>query len=96
MENRERRDPISMIRERLYSFTKSMNGNLVEQSGNYVIEAGNIRAEIDVDQDKMSFELYDGDKLIMQNDNADLETILQNIEGYALPDEGVVEVNKAA
>jgi hypothetical protein len=84
-----------MIRERLYAFTQSLNGNIIEQSGNYIVEAGKIRGVIDIDGDKMTFDLYEGDKQILHNDNADLETIMQNIEGYAFPDDAVEE-RKAA
>ncbi|MBU4315265.1 hypothetical protein KJ673_02560 [Patescibacteria group bacterium] len=81
------REPVKSVREQLYAFTKSVDGNIIEQSGSYTIEAGKIRAEVDVEQGKNAFKLYDGDELIMQHDDMDLESIIKNIGGYAFPQE---------
>lgn len=96
MDNQEKRDPMSEITGRLYDFARSINGDVIVKGADVDIEKDNLRASIHIDpMGKVSFELFDGGEQVLIRENTDIDTIFENIEGRAFPDEQVEE-RKAA
>ncbi|MBT3230597.1 hypothetical protein HN358_02340 [Candidatus Uhrbacteria bacterium] len=95
---RKEGDPLREVTNKLYDFAESIKGDVVVKGGDFHIEKGNLRAEIKVDSlgGKVSYELYDGSEMILSQENTDLETIFDNIEGRAFPDDNVIETTSGA
>ncbi|EKD47011.1 MAG: hypothetical protein ACD_66C00257G0001 [uncultured bacterium] len=90
MERQEKIDPFREITNKLYSFVESVKGEVIVKGGKFHVEVGGIRVEIYVDSfGKVSYDLFEGEKRILGHENTDLETVFENIESRAFPDEEV-------
>lgn len=88
MERREFGDPMREATNKLYDFAERIQGDVVVKGGEFHIEKGGIRAEVHVDSiGKVSYELFDGDDKILGQENTDLETVFENVQGRIHPEE---------